>query len=52
MPVAAVAVISRPAMMVRTHSLTPSSSAAGMENMATPTPNQPIWVKPSRKEDR
>ena len=32
-------------MSTRIKGLIPSSSAAGMANMATPTPNQPIWVK-------
>ena len=29
---------------------TPRSSAAGMANMATPTPNHPIWVKAMRTD--
>ena len=45
-----------PAITTRIHSavvLPPSSSlATGMANMATPTPNQPIWVKEIMAEGR
>ena len=51
-PVAAVAVISNPAAIVSHHALIPRSSAVGIVNMATPTPNQPICVNPRTKEDR
>ena len=38
--------------MVSVHSPIPISSAAGIENIATPTPNQPICVKPRIAEER
>ena len=39
-----------PAATTRMTGLMLSSSAAGMANMATPTPNQPIWVRAMRAE--
>ena len=41
-----------PAMMTRIQGLMWSSSAAGIANIATPTPNQPIWVKLINAEGR
>src|SRR5690625_1565417 len=51
-PYNALAVIANPNRKIRAYTFQPRIFATGIANMATPTPNQPTCVKPSRKEGR
>ncbi|MNV67198.1 hypothetical protein D3C71_1599870 [compost metagenome] len=52
MPKMADAVIARPNTKIKRYTFQSIALATGTANMATPTPNHPTCVKPSRKEGR
>ncbi|MNW60504.1 hypothetical protein D3C74_384950 [compost metagenome] len=51
-PKMADAVMASPNMMINRYTFQSIAFATGMANMATPTPNHPTCVKPSRNEGR